>query len=29
LLLPMIAHFIYNILVEVLFGEKIKRDAAY
>jgi membrane protease YdiL (CAAX protease family) len=28
LLLPMIAHFIYNILVEVLFGEKIKRDAA-
>lgn len=28
LLLPMIAHFIYNILVELLFGEKIKRDAA-
>jgi membrane protease YdiL (CAAX protease family) len=27
LLLPMIAHFIYNILVELLFGEKIKRDA--
>jgi len=28
LLLPMIAHFIYNVLVEVLFGEKIRRDAA-
>lgn len=28
LLLPMIAHFFYNILVEVLFGEKIKQDAA-
>ncbi len=28
LLLPMIAHFIYNILVELLFGDKIKRDAA-
>lgn len=28
LLLPMIAHFIYNILVEVLFGDKIKQDAA-
>jgi membrane protease YdiL (CAAX protease family) len=27
LLLPMIAHFIYNILVEVLFGDKIKKDA--
>lgn len=27
LLLPMIAHFIYNILVELLFGEKIKQDA--
>jgi membrane protease YdiL (CAAX protease family) len=27
LLLPMIAHFIYNILVEILFGAKIKRDA--
>lgn len=27
LLLPMIAHFIYNVLVELLFGEKIKRDA--
>jgi len=27
LLLPMIAHFFYNILVELLFGEKIKRDA--
>lgn len=27
LLLPMIAHFIYNILVELLFGEKIRRDA--
>jgi membrane protease YdiL (CAAX protease family) len=28
LILPMIAHFIYNILVEVFFGDKIKRDAA-
>lgn len=27
LLLPMIAHFIYNILVELLFGDKIKQDA--
>lgn len=27
LLLPMIAHFIYNILVELFFGAKIKRDA--
>jgi len=27
LLLPMIAHFIYNILVELLFGDKIKKDA--
>lgn len=27
LLLPMIAHFIYNILVELLFGAKIKSDA--
>jgi membrane protease YdiL (CAAX protease family) len=27
LLLPMIAHFIYNILVEILFGKKIKEDA--
>jgi hypothetical protein len=29
LLLPMIAHFIYNILVEVLFGEKIKKEAGH
>jgi membrane protease YdiL (CAAX protease family) len=28
LLLPMIAHFIYNVLVELLFGDKIKADAA-
>ncbi len=28
LLLPMIAHFCYNILVEILFGKKIKEDAA-
>lgn len=28
LLLPMIAHFIYNILVELLFGDKIKKDGA-
>lgn len=28
LLLPMIAHFFYNILVEILFGKKIKEDAA-
>lgn len=27
LLLPMIAHFIYNILVELFFGDKIKKDA--
>ncbi len=27
LLLPMIAHFIYNIMVELLFGRKIKEDA--
>lgn len=27
LVLPMIAHFIYNILVELLFGDKIKRDS--
>jgi membrane protease YdiL (CAAX protease family) len=27
LLLPMIAHFIYNVLVEILFGRKIKEDA--
>jgi membrane protease YdiL (CAAX protease family) len=27
LLLPMIAHFVYNILVELLFGKKIKEDA--
>ncbi len=27
LFLPMIAHFIYNILVELLFGDKIKQDA--
>ncbi|MFT3844981.1 MAG: CPBP family intramembrane metalloprotease [Lacibacter sp.] len=27
LLLPMIAHFIYNILVETLFGDKIKENA--
>lgn len=29
LFLPMVAHFLYNILVEILFGEKIKRDAAH
>jgi|GEM_PF-2840130 membrane protease YdiL (CAAX protease family) len=28
LLLPMIAHFIYNVLVELLFGDKIKADAS-
>jgi membrane protease YdiL (CAAX protease family) len=28
LLLPMIAHFFYNILVELFFGRKIKEDAA-
>ena len=28
LLLPMIAHFIYNIMVELLFGRKIKEDAS-
>lgn len=28
LLLPMIVHFIYNVLVELLFGRKIKEDAA-
>jgi membrane protease YdiL (CAAX protease family) len=27
LLLPMIVHFLYNILVELLFGRKIKEDA--
>ncbi|NCU05810.1 MAG: CPBP family intramembrane metalloprotease [Chitinophagaceae bacterium] len=29
LLLPMIAHFIYNILVELLFGDKIKKEAGH
>lgn len=29
LLLPMVAHFLYNILVEILFGEKIKQDALH
>ncbi len=28
LLLPMIAHFIYNVLVEILFGDQIKADAS-
>lgn len=28
LLLPMIAHFIYNVLVELLFGDQIKADAS-
>ncbi|HMO32629.1 MAG TPA: CPBP family intramembrane metalloprotease [Lacibacter sp.] len=27
LLLPMIAHFVYNMTVELLFGEQLKRDA--
>lgn len=29
LVLPMIAHFIYNILVELLFGGKIKKEAGH
>jgi membrane protease YdiL (CAAX protease family) len=28
LLLPMIAHFFYNVLVELFFGKKIKEDAS-
>ena len=28
LLLPMIAHFIYNVLVELFFGDQIKADAS-
>lgn len=27
LLLPMIVHFLYNVLVEILFGKKIKEDS--
>jgi membrane protease YdiL (CAAX protease family) len=28
LLLPMIVHFLYNVMVELLFGEKIKKSAS-